>query len=386
MAADIVIVAGYVVRCPLGGYAWQTLHYLLGLRALGFDPYFYEDTAYYPECYDPRSGAMGAVEAPALAFARELFARHGFGERWAFWDAQRDEWHGCSREATRAALDEARLLISLAAVNRLPRWIGRRRLFIDLDPGVTQIEAERDRGLQLLLGDYEAHATIGENIGQPDCAIPASRWQWLPTRQPIALAQWQPTALPADAAFTTIGRWDERRRVQVLGGERYSWSKRDEWLRFLSLPHSSRARFEMALDVDKVAGDRELLARHGWEVCDPLALSVDAERYRAFIRASRGEFSVAKDLNVRLATGWFSDRSACYLAAGRPVVVQDTGFARMLPTGAGLLSFRTVEQAAEAVGAVTADWDLHAAAARRIAEQHFAAEWVLGDLLNRVGI
>src|SRR6185369_5392631 len=116
MAADVVIVAGYVVRCPLGGYAWQTLHYLLGLRALGFDPYFYEDTAYYPECYDPSSGAMGPVQAPALAFARELFARHGFADRWVFWDAQRDAWHGCSRAVTRAALDEARLLISLAAV------------------------------------------------------------------------------------------------------------------------------------------------------------------------------------------------------------------------------------------------------------------------------
>jgi hypothetical protein len=382
--ADVVIVAGYVVRCPLGGYAWQTLHYLLGLRALGFDPYFYEDTAYYPECYDPASGAMGAVQPPALAFARDLFTRHGFGERWMFWDAQRDTWHGRSRDAARAALDDARLLISLAAVNRVPRPVGRRRLFIDLDPGVTQIEAERDRGLQLLLGEYDAHATIGENIGQPGCAIPATRWRWLSTRQPIALDQWQPLALDAAAAFTTIGRWDERRRVQELAGERYSWSKRDEWLRFLALPRQTGARFDMALDVDKVPGDRELLAEHGWQVSDPIAVSADADRYRAFIRASRGEFTVAKDLNVRLATGWFSDRSACYLAAGRPVVVQDTGFARTLPTGAGLLAFRTAADAADAVRAVESDWPLHSAAARRIAEQHFAASWVLSDLLGRL--
>jgi hypothetical protein len=381
---DVAILTGYVVRCPLGGYAWQTLHYMLGLRALGFDPYFYEDTAYYPECYDPASGAMGSVQPPALAFARDLFARHGFAERWFFWDAQRDQWHGGTRDAARGALDAAELLISLAAVNRLPRKLGRRRLFIDLDPGVTQLEAERDRGLQLLLGDYDAHATIGENIGQPGCAIPATRFHWLPTRQPIALEAWQPLPAAADAAFTTIGRWDERRRVQELGGERYSWSKRDEWLRFLDLPRRNRARFDLALDVDKVPGDRELLGQHGWQVRDPIAVSADADRYRDFIRSSRGEFSLAKDLNVRLATGWFSDRSTCYLAAGRPVVVQDTGFGRALPTGAGLLAFRTPDQAADAIAAVQADWELHAAAARRLAEQHFAAGWVLGDLLARV--
>jgi len=386
MARDIAVVAGYVVRCPLGGYAWQTLHYLAGLRALGFDAYFYEDTAYYPECYDPVTGAMGQVGARALEAAATFFTAHGFGERWVFWDAQRNTWHGRGAAETRQMLDEARLLIGLASVNRLPRLSGKRRIFIDLDPGVTQIEAERDTGLRLLLGDYDAHATIGENIGQPGCAIPAERFHWLPTRQPIALDFWEPAARHADAALTTIGRWDERRRVQELAGERYTWSKRDEWLRFLDLPARTQAPFDLALDVDKVPGDREMLGASGWRFTDPIAVSIDPERYRSFIRDSLGEFSVAKDLNVRLATGWFSDRSACYLAAGRPVIVQDTGFRRTLPTGAGLLAFQTSDDAADAVRAVRTDWDLHSAAARRIAEQHFSATWVLSDLLSRAGI
>jgi len=140
------------------------------------------------------------------------------------------------------------------------------------------------------------------------------------------------------------------------------------------------------MDVDKNPGDRELLAEQGWAVVDPLALSTDPGRYRDYIRASRGEFSLAKELNVRLATGWFSDRSACYLAAGRPVIVQDTGFRTTLPTGAGLLPFLTPQEAVEAVRSVLADWPRHSAAARRIAEQHFAATWVLADLLDRAGV
>ena len=384
--ADVALVAGYIVRCPLAGYAWQALHYLVGLRALGFDAYFYEDTAYYADCFDPPSGEMGAVRPGAIAFAADFFAAHGFGERWIFWDAPRDRYAGRGRDETRAVLDQARLLVSLAAVNRLPRAVGKRRAFVDIDPGVTQIQAERDPGLRELLDEYDVHFSIGENIGRSRCAVPTGRWTWQPTRQPIAVELWEPVDVHPNAPFTTIGRWDERRRVQELGGARYSWSKRDQWLHFLDLPRRGGAAFELAMDLDKNPGDAERLAAHDWGVVDPLAVSTDAGRYRDYIRSSRGEFSVAKELNVRLATGWFSDRSACYLAAGRPVIVQDTGFRTTLPSGAGLLTFTTVEEAVDAVRAVTADWSLHSAAARRIAEQYFAAKLVLADLLDRAGV
>lgn len=383
---DVALVAGYVVRCPLAGYAWQALHYLAGLRALGFDAYFYEDTAYYGECFDPVSGEMGAARPGAIAFAANFFARHGFGERWIFWDAQRGCYAGRGEPEARAVVAGAKLVLSLAAVNRLPRGVGTRRVFVDIDPGVTQMQAQHDAGLRDLLDEYDVHFTIGENIGRPGCAVPSGAWTWHATRQPIALELWEPRGPVPGARLTTIGRWDERRRVQELGGARYSWSKRDQWLRFLDLPRLTGAQFELAMDVDKDPADRALLAEHGWAVVDPLALSTDAERYRDYICSARGEFSVAKDLNVRLATGWFSDRSACYLAAGRPVVVQDTGFRSALPTGAGLLAFQRVEEAADAVRSVVADWDLHSAAARRIAEQYFAAQWVLADLLDRAGV
>jgi hypothetical protein len=384
--SDIALVAGYVLRCPLAGYAWQALHYLAGLRALGFDAYFYEDTAHYADCFDPVSGEMGMLRPAAIDFAAGFFADHGFGERWIFWDAQRDCYVGRSAAEARDVLGAARLLVGLSTVNRLPRQVGRRRVFVDIDPGVTQIQAERDAAVRELLGEYDVHFTIGENIGRPGCAVPSGAWTWNPTRQPIACELWQPLGVETDAPLTTIGRWDERGRVQEWAGARYSWSKRDEWLRFLDLPRRSGAAFELAMDAEKNPGDHELLGAHGWAVVDPLAVSTDATRYRDYIRSSRGEFSVAKALNVQLATGWFSDRSACYLAAGRPVVVQDTGFRTALPVGAGLLTFRTLDEAVESVRSVVSDWELHSAAARRIAEQCFAAKWVLAELLDRAGV
>jgi hypothetical protein len=384
--ADVAIVAGYVVRCPLGGYAWQALHYLEGLRALGFDAYFYEDTAWYPLCFDPNSGEMGEVRPAALRFASAFFSAHGYGERWSFWDAAHDRYTGCGAEQTRAALADAKLLIGLAAVNRLPRAVGRRRAFVDLDPAVTQIQAERDARLRGLLAEYDVHFSIGENIGSAGSAVPTAGFTWQPTRQPIALPLWQPLPPRPDAPLTTIGRWDDGQREQEWQGVRYSWSKRDQWLRFLDLPQRSGVQFELATDVEKAPQDARRLAAHGWSVVDPIAVSSDADRYRDYIRGSRAELSVAKELNLRLATGWFSDRSACYLAAGRPVILQDTGFQSRLPTGAGLLRFTTFEEALDAVQSVVGDWPLHSAAARRIAEQHFSASWVLADLLDRAGV
>jgi hypothetical protein len=329
---------------------------------------------------------MGDARPAALDWTADIFARHGFGERWIFWDARRDRYAGRDADTARGVLATARLLVGLAAVNRLPRAVGRRRVFVDLDPGVTQIEAQHRSELVQLLDEYDVHFSIGENIGRPECAVPAGHWRWLATRQPIALEFWEPLVAAADAPLTTVGRWDDRRRVQQVAGVTYSWSKREQWLRYLDVPGQSGASFELAMDVDKVPGDRERLAQHGWATIDPLAVSNDAIRYRDYIGSSRGEFSVAKELNVRLATGWFSDRSACYLAAARPVIVQDTGFRTTLPTGAGLLAFRTPEEAVQAVRTVVDDWHLHSAAARRIAEQYFAAKWVVADVLDKAGV
>jgi hypothetical protein len=385
VSADKIVLAGYLVRCPLGGYAWQVLHYLVGLRALGFDPYFYEDTAYYADCFDPASGNMHVRPDAGVAFAADFFARFGLADHWMFWDAAQDCYHGCSGEQTAAVLRDARVVLTLAAVTHLPRQPGQQKVFIDIDPGFTQLRvAAGEAGLCDLLAEHDRHFTIGENIGTPPCPIPTARFEWLPTRQPIATELWRPLPEDPAAAYTTVGRWDEQRRDVRFHGEIYGWRKRVEWMKFLDLPARTGQRFAPAMDVDKTPDDAALLRRHGWELTDPIAVSRDALVYRDFIRGSKGEFTVAKDLNVRLSTGWFSDRAACYLAAGRPVITQDTGFGSVLPVGRGLFAVRNVEDAVAAVATVEADYPAHAQAARGIAAAHFDAHRVLADLIRRL--
>lgn len=382
---DVVVLAGYLVRCPLGGYAWQILHYLVGLRALGFDPYFYEDTAYVADCFDPLTGNMHVAPDAGVKFIGDFLQRFGFGNRWAFWDASTDRYHGLGREQTAALLHDAAVVITLAAVNRLPRRPRQPKIFIDIDPAFTQIRvAQGDRSLAEFLAEHDAHFTIGENIGMPGCAIPTERFHWRATRQPIAVELWPPLPSDPSAAFTTVGRWDEGRRDLEFGGQVYTWRKRTEWMKFLELPARSGQRFRVAMDVDKTPGDGELLRRHGWEVVDPVAVSRDAATYQDFIRRSKGEFTVAKELNMRLSSGWFSDRAACYLAAGRPVITQDTGFGRILPTGKGLFAVRNLDDTVAVCAAIAADYDAHAHAARQIAEDYFAAPHVLEKLLSAV--
>jgi len=382
---DIAIVSGYFIRCPLGGYAWQVLHYLWGLRAVGFDAFFYEDTAHYSECFDPNTGSMTGDPLVGVALARSFFAAHGFADRWIFWDALRGRHHGLSAGDTEAVLVQARLAVSLAAVNRLPRWTGGMRVFVDLDPGVTQIQAETDAELREFLGTHDVRFTLGTNIGRPECELPTAGFSWRPTRAPVTLELWTPLAADGAAAFSTVGRWDDRRPDMVVNGAAYSWRKRQEWLKFLALPALTGARFELAMDVDKVPGDRALLEDNGWAIVDPFAVSGNPDAYRQFIRASRGEFTVAKDLNVRLRSGWFSDRGACYLAAGRPVITQDTAFGDLVPGGGGALAFRSLEEAVGAVRRVERDYCAQSAAAHRLAREYFEAETVIRDMLTDLG-
>lgn len=382
-----IVVAGYLVRCPLGGYAWQAVHYLLGLRALGHDVWFYEDNGHYAPAYDPQADTVAPVYDYGLRAAGAFLDRLGFGERWVFADVTRGTEHGPAAGRAGALLRDADLLLNVAGVNRIPpeRRAGRPAAYIDLDPGITQIRADGDDTLLRAVLEEHAHLfTIGENIGTPRSPLPTAGYRWHPTRCPVALAQWHGTG---DAtAWTTVGHWETRDRDLWWRGERYRWSKRPEWLRFLDLPQRTDRPFVLAMDVERTPGDRELLAAHGWEIVDPRPVSADPWRYRDFIRASRGEFTAAKDLNVRLRSGWFSDRSACYLAAGRPVVTQDTGFGDVLPCGPGLHAVRTVEEAAAAIAAVEADYATARAHAAAVARQYLAADLVLGELLRVIGL
>lgn len=379
-----VVVAGYVVRYPIGGYAWQALHFLAGFRALGCDVFFYEDSEYYAQAYVPGASSMQTDGYEyGIRFTADFFAQHGFGDAWGFWDARRNAFHGAGAERCRAALADADLFVNLGGVNRVPRARRPRAVgvYVDLDPAYTQIRLAGDPPLCEFLAEHDAHFTLGENIGTPHCRIPQGGFAWRPIRQPVSLDVWTPLPATPDAPFTTIGMWDGGGRDVTFEGEIFTWRKRPEWLRFLELPRATGERFCVALDVWQAPEDLRMLRESGWEVVDPLEVSRAPAAYRDFIRRSKGEFTVAKDVNIRLASGWFSDRSACYLAAGRPVVNQDTGFARVLPTGAGLFSFRTPRDVVESVQTIAADYEGQCRAARAIAVEYFDPARVLAPVV-----
>jgi hypothetical protein len=381
-----VVVAGYLVRYPLAGYAWQALHFLAGFRALGCDVFFYEDSAYYAYAYVPGAAAMQADDySYGVAHAGTFFAAHGFGDAWTFWDAGRDRWSGADAERARATLHDADLLVNLGGVNRVARerCPGAVFTYVDLDPAYTQLRLhEGDMLLRAMIDAHDVHFTLGENIGTAACRIPVGKVAWRPIRQPVPAELWTPLPSGDGGAYTTIGKWDSAGRDLRFGGEVFTWRKRTEWFRFLELPRRTGLRFRVAMDVASAPDDLRRLADAGWEIVDPLPISSDPETYRRFIRGSRGEFTVAKDVNIRLASGWFSDRSACYLAAGRPVVNQDTGFARVLPTGTGLFSVRGLDDAVAAFAVIEADYERHATHARAIACEHFAPARVLAPVVG----
>ncbi|HEU5323711.1 MAG TPA: hypothetical protein VFX28_23105, partial [Methylomirabilota bacterium] len=218
----------------------------------------------------------------------------------------------------------------------------------------------------------------------PDCPVPPGPFAWRVTRPPVLADLWE-TAAPAGAAFTTVATWRNVGKDVEFRGERYVWSKDVNFRRFIDAPRRTGAAFEVALESADLDAPARLRAR-GWSVVEARAVSRDVEVYRDYVRGSRGEFTVAKDLVVRTRSGWFSDRSACYLAAGRPVITQDTGLGSHVPTGRGLFAFRTLDDVAAAVQAIAADPARHAAAARELAREYFGAERLLGAILADAGV
>ncbi len=384
----LVVVLGILGRTPLAGVAWQVLHYLEGLRRLGCDVYYVEDTDSWP--YDPdRNDVVNDCRYAVRTIAR-MTARFGFEGRWAYRAGpEGGQWHGMTAARVADLFRRADALVNLTGATVLTDAHMRVpvRIYLETDPVLPQIEVAQGRAFTVdLLAAHTHHFTYGENFGAADCRVPLGRFDYRPTRPPVVLDWWPPAEAPASArSYTTVGSWKQSGKDVEWAGETYAWSKHHEFLKVLDLPRRTGRAFELALiGTDPAALDR--LHAHGWRPVDALPLSKDVGPYRDYVRGSRGEFTVAKDQNIRLRSGWFSDRSACYLAAGRPVVTQDTGFGNVLPTGRGLFAFRTVDDAAAAVDAIETDYAGHCRAAREIAAEYFAAEKVIGAVLARAGL
>ena len=372
-----IVMGGALAHKPgKGGHTWVFLQYLLGLRALGWDVLFVDrlDRSMAGAGSDSPSGH------PGIAYVRSVFERWGLDGQYAI--AIEDEpWVGRSRsevlEFTRSSVG----LINVMGFIDDPDVLAAApfNAFLDIDPGFPQIW--RELGLHDAFAGHDRFVTIGGRLGHPGCGAPDCGLPWIYTPQPVVLEHW-PVQPSAGRAFTSIASWRGGMAPLEYRGRRLGL-RVHEFRRFLDLPRRTAGRFEMALDIhpDEEA-DLRALSDHGWSLVDPAEAAGDPLAYRAFIQRSEAEFMVAKNLYVDTAVGWFSDRSICYLASGRPVVAQDTGFTEELPVGRGLLAFSDLDEAVAAVEEVRADPVGHARAARAVAEAHFDSRVVLPRLVD----
>lgn len=376
-----IVVLGYIVRGPIGGMAWHHLQYVLGLKAFGHDVRFLEDSDDYPSCYDPSRHVVDVNPDYGLSFATEALGTLGLGELWAYYDAHTDVWHGPAAAKAPAFCRTADMVINVSGVNPLRAWTASIdcRVYIDTDPLFTQIHHLTDACRRQRASDHNRHFTFGESLTALDSTVPSDGFDWKPTRQPIALNAWATLPGSAGGRFTTVMQWDSYPPVEY-GGVKYGM-KSEAFKGFLDLPCLVNEPLEIALGGHEAP--REMLRGHGWRLADPLAVTRDLWSYQRYIAESKAEFSVAKHGYVSSRCGWFSERSACYLAAGRPVVVQDTGFSNHLPTGRGLLTFCDMPSAAAAVEEVAAHYNEHCRAAREICGAYFDSRAVLSSLLER---
>jgi hypothetical protein len=386
-AGDSIVVLGLLGQFPLAGIAWQLIHHLVGLQQLGFRVYYVEDTGTAP--YDPRVKSLVSDCTYGLHFIAHTLARTGMERAWAYRDALRGQWHGLSENCVQEIFSHAVCTINLCGASNPATLTCRPKgklVYLETDPILFQIRlAQGDPSAVQFLAGHDAHVTYGENLGEADCPIPFSHFQWRKTRPPIALEFWPVQADESCRRFTTIATWHNRGKDVCFRGDTYHWSKHLNFLRLADLPMRTAQELELAVEIDEPA---ELAAfqRNGWVLTNPLAVSRDLDVYHEYICGSRGEFTVSKDVVTRTRSGWFSDRSVCYLAAGKPVVTQETGFSKYIPTGRGLFAFSTAEEALAALDVINRDYTAHARAAREIAREYFDSRKMLANMLQDVGI
>jgi hypothetical protein len=381
-----IIVFGILFFYPLAGVTYQFLHYLLALRRLGYDPYYIEDSGRW--IYDPALNEMSPDASANIAAVVPVLEEHGFGDRWAFRGAYKDgRCYGMTSDQIRRLYREADAFLNVTGAQEIreEHMQCRRRIYVESDPFSAQVEvANGSPSTIAALDAHDTHFSFGENIGNPDCAVPVARYHWLPTRQPVAVELWRHAHAVTDPAYTTITTWHNTGKDVEYNGDRYYWTKDRSFEKFIDLPRRRNVPFELAVGVNDEVRDR--LSTNGWRLRGSIDLSASVTSYRDYIQRSRGEFTVARDQYVRPRTGWFSDRTACYLAAGRPVITEDTGFGKFIPTGRGLFAFKTMDDVLAAVDAIESDYQGHCRAAGDIAEEYFGADRVVGSLMARAGL
>ena len=384
-----IVVMGFMAGMPIAGVVWQHLHYIVGLQRLGHEVYYIEDSSRTP--YDPVGFTYTLDDAYAVHTLETLARRFGFEGRWAFCPRYDDplKSKGMTYDRVRALYREADAVLNVCGSQELHEDVlaSDRLIYIESDPGVEQILVDKgEAGPREHLQHYRALFTFGENVPTAAFPVPLNGFEWHATRQPVVTDFWKADAPPPGAMFTSIANWNTSGSKDVAWrGETYLWSKSLEFLKFIEAPRLCGERFELAADI-KDPSIVERFEANGWRVVDPHGRSRGVDDYRAYIQGSKAEFTAAKDQYVRLNTGWFSDRSACYLASGRPVITQDTGFGDHVRGDGGLFAFTTMAEALDAAARINADYDFHRRAAFDIALEYFEATKVTASILERAGV
>jgi hypothetical protein len=370
-----IVVAGIIARYPFGGVTWCSLMYLLGLRHLGHEVFYLEDTG---ECvYDYEKNTISLDSTYGLNYINKALSQFGLEENWIFVDYE-TKYFGKSKSAAKQICSDADLFINLSGGS----WFWRdeyrkipRKIFIDSDPAFTQaaIAKGEEWYLEFFRG-FDELFTFGSNLGESDCTIAPTPFEWKKTWQPIFCDEWKTSEPPARDVFTTVMTWKNHSFEDADG------NKNKQFMQFLDLPKLTKQPIELAVN-----GGRDLLESHGWKTVDGMSVSKDLDLYRSFLQHSKAEFSVAKHLYVDTKSGWFSDRSQCYLASGRPVLVQKTGFEKVLPTGEGLLGFENLEEVLHGIDEINADYAKHSRKAVEIAREYFDSKVILEKMLGAIG-
>jgi hypothetical protein len=364
-----ILFSGMVAGDPgQGGATWAVLQYVLGLRRLGHDVWLVEP--------------VGELTDERVAYFRDVVREFGIEERAALLAAGSRETAGVSYPKLTRAARSADLLVNVSAMladERLVSGIAT-RVWLDLDPGFNQLWHAVEQ-IEMGFGSHNRFVTVGQRVGQPDCDVPACGVSWTSTLPPVVLEQWPPGNGIVHDGLTTVGNWRSYGSIEHAG-RRYG-QKAHAVRRLIALPTLTDERVMPAFAIHAGEGDDlDALHAHGWRLLDPASVASTPARYRNFVRASKAELAIAKEGYVVSRCGWFGDRSACYLAAGRPVVAADTQLGDALPVGEGLLTFTDVESAVAAIEDVRGSYGHHARAARAIAEEYLDSDRVLSHLLE----